>query len=245
MLALPSAIEAGAVFWSPQGDVFGAGKQYLQDKTVATWLGEHIGAKVPTAPELLVVMNNGASSKISTKLRNVIAASPSSAVAPFADDLSDIGAPGERLDATSWVDAHSLLASRIALASNGVCDVLVVAAAVDEDDATFAAFRSKVEDSTGGAAAFALAVAQPSAESEFTSKYVEIMTATFNSNSRRLSTSSYESPKKYVRMTPDLLAGILTGILLVVIALIGLTCLNSIQTPSMYTSKNFPSSREY
>ena len=243
MLALPSVIEAGAVFWSPQADVFGVGKQYLQDNTLTTWLGKHIGATVPSAPEILVVMNNGASSKISTKLRNVIAASPSSAVAPFAD-LSDIRAPGERLDAATWIDAHSLLATRTDLASNGVCDILVVAAAVDEDDATFAALRSKVEDSTG-AVAFALAVAEPSAESEFTSKYVEIMTTSFNSNYRRLSTSSYESPKKYVRMTPDLLAGILTGILLVVIALIGLTCLNSIQTPSIYTNKNFPSSREY
>jgi len=225
-------------------DVFGPWKQYVQDNDVTTWLDQNMGGASVAAPELLIVLDNRISGKISTKLRSVIEAAPSSAVAPFADGLAGARVPGERLEAASWEDAHALLSSRPALASNGVCDMLVVAAAMDEDDRFFAAFRTKVEDATGGAAAFALVVPKP-AEVEVASKYVEVMTSSTLPTSRRLSTSTYESPKKYVRMTPDLLAGILTGILLVVIALIGLSCLNSIQTPSIFTSKNFPSSREY
>jgi hypothetical protein len=245
LLAIPSFVEAGTVFWSPQIDVFGPGKQYMQDTDVATWLGQYLGGASFAAPELLIFSNNGISGDISTKLRSVIEAAPSSAVAPFADGLVGARVPGEHLDVASWEDAHALLSSRPALASNGVCDMVVVAAAVDEEDHVFAAFRSRVQDATGGAALFALVVHKLSSKVAVASDYVEVMTASTLPTSRRLSTSTNESPKKYVRMTPDLLAGILTGILLVVIALIGLCCLNSIQTPSIFTSKNFPSSREY
>lgn len=67
------------------------------------------------------------------------------------------------------------------------------------------------------------------------SNYIAAMT---KSPRRKLDdSSSSASPKKYVHMTPDLLSGILTGLLLVVTTLIGLSCLGSIQTPSQFTDK--------
>lgn len=237
--------DAGTVFWSPLKEAFGpgSGKHHVGDIDVSDWINKALVAS-SSPPELLVVIHEKNKGESLAKLRNDIEAAASSTVAPFAENIESAAVPGERLSAETWKDAHALLLSRPALVSNGVCDMMVISAAVDGDAMDFSAFRSKADEATGGAVAFALALPTPLV-GDAASKYVQVMTASALPTSRRLSASTYESPKKYVRMTPDLLAGILTGILLVVIVLIGLSCLNSIQTPSLFTNKNFPSSREY
>jgi hypothetical protein len=61
---------------------------------------------------------------------------------------------------------------------------------------------------------------------------------------RRLEAAA-AAAKDGVRMTPDILTGILVGGLFVVVALIGLTCISSIQTPSEYSHTGPPSMKEF
>ena len=46
-------------------------------------------------------------------------------------------------------------------------------------------------------------------------------------------------------MTPSLLSAILVGLLFVTVSLVGLLCLNSLQTPTAYAKAYPPSQREY
>ena len=46
-------------------------------------------------------------------------------------------------------------------------------------------------------------------------------------------------------MTPDVLTGILIALLFVFTALLGLTCIGSIQTPSQFSSVGPPSMKEF
>eukprot|EP00618_Florenciella_parvula_P038520 CAMPEP_0119538840 /NCGR_PEP_ID=MMETSP1344-20130328/51160_1 /TAXON_ID=236787 /ORGANISM="Florenciella parvula, Strain CCMP2471" /LENGTH=130 /DNA_ID=CAMNT_0007581901 /DNA_START=65 /DNA_END=457 /DNA_ORIENTATION=- len=85
----------------------------------------------------------------------------------------------------------------------------------------------------------------PEGEAKAMEAYTVSMTSAVPAPRKLSDSSDSDAPLKYVKMTPDLLAGILTGLLLVFIALIGLSCLNSIQTPSLYTDKPPPSMKEY
>jgi len=149
-----------------------------------------------------------------------------------AADLDNV--PGKHLRASSIEDATAILSNQHDVATNGLCDVLYVELGRIHSREQFGDFVSLVNDITAGRNAFAIL-------SDITPDYIAAMTAP----ARRLDSSSTTIHLKYVRMTPDLLAGILTGILMAFVIMLGLTCLSSIQTPSQFTDKPPPSSREY
>ena len=142
----------------------------------------------------------------------------SSAVAPFA-------APAPAADAVAVDAAAAAVAAgvtRVAAPSFGALDArlddLVAAAqrAAGGDDYVFVVSAAEAAPRAPAAAAAPL---------------------------RRLQSSS--SKKDGVRMTPDVLTGILIALLFVFTALLGLTCIGSIQTPSQFSSVGPPSMKEF
>lgn len=121
--------------------------------------------------------------------------------------------------------------------------VLVTVPEHKQGDAELAMLLDQVSEATQGNYALAMLM-KPLAE--FTEKHAALMLERqgLKPSGRRLSSSSSDT-KQYVRMTPDILAGLLTGILLLFITLIGFTCLSAIQTPSKFTDVPPPSTKEY
>lgn len=113
-----------------------------------------------------------------------------------------------------------------------------------QTDSGVAQILERVSEATDGNYAVAMMM-KPVAD--FTEKHTALLAdkgTAAHRPARRLSTSSSDN-KQYVRMTPDILAGLLTGILLLVIALIGFSCLTAIQTPSKFSDVPPPSTKEY
>ena len=46
-------------------------------------------------------------------------------------------------------------------------------------------------------------------------------------------------------MTPGLLSGVLTGLFFIAVVVVGISCLNALQTPTEYAKAYPPSQREY
>mmetsp|Transcript_44371 Transcript_44371/g.75492 ORF Transcript_44371/g.75492 Transcript_44371/m.75492 type:complete len:290 (-) Transcript_44371:243-1112(-) len=247
-----SLSEGGAlVFWSNKASAFEAEAQrtvlHLKSESeMASWLNGYLSSS--TKPEILVVFDDAESSNSGaddthSAVKYEVESSASSLVAPFsvapASALWDL-VPGEHLHATSLEEAKVLIDNHSDIAMNGVCDLLSIKLNGGGVE-LLKELQATVEKVTSGNCVFAI---QPKIQtiSYFFPEYTAVMTT---SPRRKLLSDSDNSPKKYVHMTPDLLSGILTGLLLVVTAIIGLACLGGIQTPSQFTDKPPPSSREY
>lgn len=231
------------IFWSRSKGTFGDERAPAGLDTVArvnAWMDSRF--RGPHAPELLVVIPGGSASHgldQSPNLRSEISASASSAVLAFAPPIS-WARWGAEQRASSWEAAREIVAARGRAGektAEGPTVLLLDGSLASEAEARFGGLLAEADEATGGKFAVALAMeetqpAQP--------EYVAAMTSPI----RRLDDGSTTDAIGYVRMTPDLLAGILTGLLLVIIAMIGLSCLSSIQTPSQFTDKPPPSTRE-
>jgi len=237
---------APVVFWSDKVGSFGemGSARSVVQGSVAEWVSSHVDS------ELLVVLDFPSGLGVASGLagapaiREAVEAAKAGAVAPLvaAGESPWAMVAGERLVAASWEDAVALISGRQDLSTNGRCDAIVVKASGTIDlKERFGVLSAAASGATRGSVSFALVTETQAA---LTPEFIKAMTSG-PTVARRLSTSTSDSPKKYVHMTPDLLAGLLTGIMLVVIALIGLSCLSGIQTPSQFTSKPPPSSREY
>lgn len=246
------------VFWSNDPTAFGSSggqvilPQLSSQAEATAWVSDRMAASAdsPTLEMLVVLESSGRGIQSGLDaypaIQKQIEASAASAVAPFvaAAPSNWDTIPGERLEASSLEEAEDIFTSHIATATNGICDLLVIKmgdANSDKELGIFQKLQASVDKATGGKCIYALAM-DASAKAALPPAYKAAMTA---ANPRRLTTDDTSSPKKYVHMTPDLLSGILTGLLLVTIALIGLSCLGSIQTPSKFTDKPPPSAREY
>jgi hypothetical protein len=231
------------VFWSKQSGLFGSNEErhIISDVDTESGMVDWVKSNTESSPLELLIAFKFPSDAVTSGLRdhsNVrlhIENAKSSVVLPFipsTDALlaTDAVVAGDRYTVSSWEDVLSFTSSHPNVMSNKVCDILVVDLpnAVEFDE-QFVKLQSSLAELN---VAYALPVHHQIA-----------VTPQYRSNSiiasRRLDTTSV-SPTKYVYMTPDLLAGILTGILLVMIALIGLSCLNSIQTPSQFSDKVTP-----
>jgi hypothetical protein len=237
------------VLWSRSNPAaFGDERSLSSLDTVArltSWIDSRLEG--PRAPELVIVLRGGSGSGVQSglqecpQLHREITGSTSFVTIPFAPAISWDRWGGEYLASSSWPTAHEFVAARTATAKRPGSPAVVVLDdfTAQEMDAQFSALLAKAEEATGGNFAVALAM-EPIEQAPI--EYIEAMTSPAR---RRLSTTSSSDAIAYIHMTPDLLAGILTGLLLVMIAMIGLTCLSSIQTPSQFTDKPPPSSREY
>jgi len=229
------------VFWSKQSGLFGSNEErhIISDVDTESGMVDWVKSNTESSPLELLIAFKFPSDAVTSGLKdhsNVrlhIENAKSSVVLPFipsTDALlaTDAVVAGDRYTVSSWEDVLSFTSSHPNVMSNKVCDILVVDLpnAVEFDE-QFVKLQSSLAELN---VAYALPVHhQIAVTPQYRSKA-----------SRRLDTTSV-SPTKYVYMTPDLLAGILTGILLVMIALIGLSCLNSIQTPSQFSDKVTPS----
>lgn len=226
------------VMWSQKSGLFGPSDERLVLSDIDTELAmkEWVKSNTKSSPVELLITFNFEDNAVTTGLKDHsdvridIENARSSAVFPFLPNTNaltqDAMVDGDRFVASTWEEVLSFKSSHADSMSNGVCDLLVVElpSALEFND-QFVKLRSILADNV----AFALPVQH---SIPITQQYRSNLVV----NSRRLATAS-DSPTKYVYMTPDLLAGILTGILLVMIALIGLSCLNSIQTPSQFSDK--------
>lgn len=215
------------------------------DAALSSWIDSHTSG--PQAPELLVVVR--APTEISgplekyPRLHRDISESASATYIPFAPPVSWNQWHGEHHKLLSWENVDDLMVSFTKSKANQGSKrsrIIVLDGLPAEDfDEQFASLRTKAEQEAGdGKCAFAFISTDSIKES---ANYIKAMTEPV----RRMTASSSSDAIAYVHMTPDLLAGILTGLLLVIIAMIGLTCLSSIQTPSQFSDKPPPSAREY
>uniref|UniRef100_A0A7S2WS17 V-type proton ATPase subunit S1/VOA1 transmembrane domain-containing protein n=1 Tax=Rhizochromulina marina TaxID=1034831 RepID=A0A7S2WS17_9STRA len=131
------------------------------------------------------------------------------------------------------------LVSAPGVGSNGECEVVVCQVPSSGDAGPAVKLLvDTLERSTRGNFAVVMTLENRFALTPEFEAALEIPSA----HARRLSSAS---STQGVRMTPDILAGLLTGILLTVIALTGLCCLGSIQTPTKFSDVPPPSTREY
>ncbi len=113
---------------------------------------------------------------------------------------------------------------------NGVCDVVVVP--VSEE--SFAAADARMESVLASAgASHAAAIVSPHAVS---------------STPRDLQATSVvlvAGAKNFVYMSPDIMSGVLVGVLLFITALIGVCCLMGLQTPDKFMAEPLPGTKEF
>lgn len=226
----------------------------LSDKSkLREWVGGRFAPKGAAQPgtEVMVVFSLTGSENIATSLAGVpelqsqISRAPSSVVVPYlqssVDDVQGMFPRSFRTSSPS--EAETLLQSGSVPTADGVCDAVVVElspATASQDGPRIAELIKKVGQLTAGKYACAVVV---ESGVQLPQEYLSVFASRPESQHRRLASSS-SSPTKYVYMTPDLLAGILTGILLVVIVIIGIGCLSSIQTPSQFADAPPPSTKD-
>jgi hypothetical protein len=239
------------VMWSQQSDMFGslAERTVLSDVNTRDAMDNWLKQNTDPSVELLIAFNFPSREGIKSGLKsfpniqNHVEIAKSSIVFPFiASDLwsSQSQIEGEQYVVSSWDEALTFSSTHSEVLSNGKLDVMIIDLKnSDNFNEQFAALQS-VLSTKQNQCAYALPLEHSNPAS---SSFVKMVPP---QQQRRLDdTTSTTDPTKYVYMTPDLLAGILTGLLLVMIILIGLNCLGSIQTPSQFSDKPPPSSREY
>lgn len=259
------------VIWSPVSGLLdeSQGHQFRPDLNSAsqfeTWAKDRFVQETESkaTPEILLLLSlSGGDNYLSTipqvpLLSSEINNSPSSILVPFLEEGASAGSaatsfadvfPSGSRQKLSLESANSLVSSvDSSIGKNDDIDVIMCDCDMkqNEDVDNLVSLIQAVNSNTMGNYAVALFI-EPSVA--VVPPYVESLTAP--QSYRRLEDSDDDDssdgdPTAYVHMTPDLLAGILTGILLVLIALLGLTCLNDIQTPSQYTDKPPPSNKEF
>lgn len=221
--------------WSGRSDAFGVhsdGGILLTEThtSLETWF-----RSTALSTDLIVLMkwSGGVGS-----LRKSLDLAESFAYAPFcvADGSSLKNALLRKtLSVNSLDEAASLLSSKCKLECGYVLILENLMSEESEDQLTI--FSKYLRVLTGGNYTFAveIQIGNPPAAYEDAMNFAR----------RRLEAPIPSYPTKFVRMTPDLLAGILTSTLVVIVILIGLTCLAAIATPDQFSDKPPPSSKEY
>lgn len=242
-----AGVSSPLIMWSDRSSIFGEDSRTILSKLdsrarVTNWLGAQLVDSVP----LIVVFSfsSGGSPRTgfngNSELRQHIESAKATAVIPAVelDPAFWDFANGKRFTASSIDAALTLLSSSAEELSSGRCSVMTVELdSASELEKSLDSLRIQANQVADNNVVFAVAM-EPRAQSS--PEYFKIMTS-----QRRLQEANPSRPKAFVRMTPDLFSGILTGILLLFITLIGLNCLGNIQTPSQFTDKPPPSTKEF
>lgn len=242
---------APLVAWSANPSHLGGGSRSIrpdlrEPEVLAKFLSKELAKAQAGSPEVLVLVTGGSlggSLSSASSLQTRVLSSGASMTVPGVDVLCALGALKREFPDMQVTDVPGTveLVSRPGVASSGDCTVVVCEVSNDQDTTmALQELMDALDQSVRGKFALVVALGNriPASDQYDTALQASVPPTV----GRRLSSSS---STQGVRMTPDILAGLLTGILMTVIALTGLCCLGSIQTPTKFTDVPPPSTREY
>lgn len=217
-----------AFVWSGSEALLPGKATYDLDVVASNVVESLIVSSSPTVAVLVVVEEGSAADMAATsQLGPVVQAAPGSRIFPFVAPPTSSATDGN-YNSVAWSEVRQRLAG--SRAGEVLLTVAPDLAAVDRD----------VADLTAKAAARAADLGQPG------SYVLGVTVATGPHHHRRLNEAdNADNDKKGVRMTPDILAGILIGLLFTLTTWLGMYCIGAIQTPSHFASKGPPSLKEW